>query len=78
MVFWRTHKTDSSNGHVGFYAGEDETNFHILGGNQADSVSVAKVSRDRFLDSRWPATAPFLDTASGAAADGVTEEGREG
>lgn len=77
MVFWRTDRTRSSNGHVGFYAGEDNTNFHILGGNQSDSVSVAKVPKDRFLDARWPATAPFLETASGAAAAGVGAEGRE-
>ena len=50
LVFWRTHKTKSGNGHVGFYAGEDGTNYHVLGGNQSDSVSVAKVSKEKFLD----------------------------
>ena len=64
MVFWR-ESMSSGLGHVGFYAGEDSTNYHILGGNQSDSVSVAKCEKSKFLDARWPATAPFLDTGSG-------------
>lgn len=62
LVFWRTHKTKSFNGHVGFYAGEDGSAFHVLGGNQSDSVSVARVAKDRLLAARWPATVPFLAT----------------
>lgn len=77
MVFWREHKTKSSKGHVGFYAGEDGASFHVLGGNQSDSVSVAKVGKDRFLDARWPTTAMFLETGSGQAAEGVASEGSE-
>ncbi|UOR07144.1 TIGR02594 family protein [Hymenobacter aerilatus] len=29
-------------GHVGFYVGEDATHLHILGGNQNNSVSIAR------------------------------------
>jgi uncharacterized protein (TIGR02594 family) len=58
LVFWRTHKTKSFNGHVGFYAGEDDAAFHVLGGNQSDSVSIARVARARLLGARWPSTAP--------------------
>ena len=76
MVFWRGSKK-SGLGHVGFYAGEDAVNFHILGGNQSNSVSVAKVPQDRFVDARWPATAPFLVTESGAPAQGVAGAGSE-
>ena len=55
MVFWR--KTlQSGLGHVGFYAGEDKDAYRILGGNQSDSVSLAWISKDRFLGARWPAT----------------------
>jgi uncharacterized protein (TIGR02594 family) len=77
LVFWRNTK-QSGLGHVGFYAGEDASNYHVLGGNQSDSVSVAKVPKVRFLDARWPKTAPFLVTEKGAAATGVVGEGAEG
>lgn len=57
MVFWRKSR-DSGLGHVGFYAGEDETAFRILGGNQSDSVSLAWIRKDRLVEARWPATVP--------------------
>ncbi|MCJ2050882.1 TIGR02594 family protein [Methylobacterium sp. J-070] len=52
-------------GHVGFYAGEDAEAFHVLGGNQRDSVSIARVARVRLEAIRWPATAP-APAANGA------------
>ena len=57
MVFWREAK-ESWKGHVGFYAGEDKSAYRILGGNQADSVSLAWVSKDRLVDARRPSTVP--------------------
>ncbi|WP_310498105.1 TIGR02594 family protein [Sandarakinorhabdus sp.] len=57
MVFWRVARTDWR-GHVGFYVGEDANGFHILGGNQGDAVTIARFPRDRFLEARWPRTAP--------------------
>lgn len=59
LVFWRTDRLRSPNGHVGFYAGEDEASFYVLGGNQSDSVSIARLKKDRILDVRFPATVPF-------------------
>ena len=59
MVFWRESRS-SGKGHVGFYTGEDETAYQILGGNQSDKVSLAWVSKDRFLSARWPKTASSL------------------
>jgi uncharacterized protein (TIGR02594 family) len=57
MVFWR--KTPASGlGHVAFYVGEDANSYHVLGGNQSDSVCVTRMARDRFVAARWPATAP--------------------
>ena len=56
MVFWRKTKT-SGFGHVGFYAGEDKTHYHILGGNQSNAVNVKRITKARFLDARWPLTA---------------------
>jgi len=57
MVFWRISKGDGR-GHVGFYAGQNEegTAYRILGGNQSDSVSLAWISADRLVASRWPST----------------------
>lgn len=56
MVFWRV-KRSSWQGHVGFYHGEDASHFHILGGNQSNSVNVMRLDRKRFLGARWPVTA---------------------
>jgi uncharacterized protein (TIGR02594 family) len=53
MVFWRESR-QSGKGHVGFYVGEDDTAYQILGGNQADSVCLTWLSKDRFLAARWP------------------------
>lgn len=56
MVFWRG-SPQAATGHVGLYWGEDDTTFHILGGNQANAVTVARLPRARLLTARWPATA---------------------
>ncbi len=42
-------------GHVGLYAGEDEGAFHVLGGNQSDTVSIARLARPRLVTTRRPA-----------------------
>jgi uncharacterized protein (TIGR02594 family) len=59
LVFWRESR-QSGKGHVGFYNGEDSAAYHVLGGNQSDSVSIARVGKDRLLDARQPATVPPL------------------
>lgn len=59
LVFWRGSKTGAL-GHVGFYIGEDKDAYHVLGGNQSDSVSVARVAKNRLLATRWPSTAIAL------------------
>ena len=58
MVFWRGSPT-SWNGHVGFYNGEDDEHFSVLGGNQGNRVSVMRMKKERLLDIRWPATFPY-------------------
>ncbi len=45
-------------GHVGFYVSEDDTYFHVLGGNQSNKVNVTKVAKSRHKATRWPKTAP--------------------
>jgi uncharacterized protein (TIGR02594 family) len=34
-------------GHVGFYVGEDDLAYHVLGGNQSNAVTIARVAKDR-------------------------------
>lgn len=41
-------------GHVGFYVGEDAGHFHVLGGNQSDSVNIIRIERARLLACRRP------------------------
>lgn len=57
MVFKRP-----GGGHVGFYVAEDDTAYHILGGNQGDKVSVVRVGKDRHVETRWPKTFPMSKT----------------
>jgi uncharacterized protein (TIGR02594 family) len=33
--------------HVGLYVGEDEKCFHVIGGNQSDSVNIARIEKSR-------------------------------
>lgn len=42
-------------GHVGFYAGETQRAFLVLGGNQGDAVTLALIEKSRLVASRWPA-----------------------
>ena len=53
LVFWRGSKTGWQ-GHVGLYVGEDATAFHVLGGNQGDRVSIARIAKSRLLGARRP------------------------
>jgi hypothetical protein len=42
MVFWRKSRA-SGLGHVGFYWAEDDDTYYILGGNQSDAVTIARL-----------------------------------
>lgn len=57
MIFWRK-SLHSGLGHVGFYAGEDDTAYRILGGNQSNAVCISWIMKDRLTEARWPATVP--------------------
>ena len=39
-------------GHVGLYVGEDHEAYHVLGGNQSDSVNITRIMKNRLLDAR--------------------------
>lgn len=41
-------------GHVGLYVGEDKTAFHVLGGNQSDSVCITRILKSRLYGVRRP------------------------
>ena len=45
-------------GHVGFALGQDDAHFYVLGGNQSDAVTVARIAKSRLLGARWPLTYP--------------------
>jgi hypothetical protein len=48
-------------GHVGIYVGEDNTHYHVLGGNQNNSVSVSRIAKSRLFKARrtaWKVAQP--------------------
>lgn len=47
LVFTRT-----GGGHVGIYVGEDKDCYHVLGGNQGDSVSIIRIEKKRLNAAR--------------------------
>lgn len=47
LVFGR-----AGGGHVALYVGEDDTSYHVLGGNQSDAVSIARLAKTRLLAAR--------------------------
>jgi len=51
--------TRAGGGHVGFYVGEDATHLHVLGGNQSDAVSIARIAKSRLSEMRWPFGVPL-------------------
>lgn len=42
----------ANSGHVGIYVGEDKTAYHVLGGNQGDSVSIVRILKTRCIGIR--------------------------
>ena len=46
-------------GHVGFAVGEDAECYHVLGGNQGNTVSVARLDKRRMTGCRWPSSVPL-------------------
>lgn len=79
LVFWR--KTPSSwQGHVGFYVGEDATHYHVLGGNQSNSVTISRIAKNRLRKGgvRFPMTAIYNNTGPTVrSAKGVRETTNE-
>lgn len=42
-------------GHVALYVGEDATHYHVIGGNQSDSVCFTRIAKQRCVAARRPA-----------------------
>ena len=57
LLFWLRWK-NSPFGHVGFYWGEDDDSFHVLGGNQHGTILVERFPKHRLIGCRWPAGTP--------------------
>lgn len=49
VVFART-----GGAHVGTYIAEDETAYHVLGGNQGNRYSIARIAKSRLTEARRP------------------------
>lgn len=46
-------------GHIGFYAGERDDAYLVLGGNQSNRVSLTWISKSRLKGFRWPSLVPL-------------------
>lgn len=57
-------------GHVGFYVGEDSTAFHVLGGNQSNSVNITRIAKARCIAIRWPKGEPVIGAPVRLAVNG--------
>jgi uncharacterized protein (TIGR02594 family) len=68
LVFLR-----NGGGHVGLYVGEDQSTYHVLGGNTSDAVQIARIDKKRLRAAREPAyrvgrpasARPYILAASG-------------
>jgi uncharacterized protein (TIGR02594 family) len=66
--------TRNGGGHVGIYVGEDNTHYHVLGGNQNNSVSVSRIAKDRLSQARrtaWKIAQPASVRVVHLAAKGI-------
>ncbi len=46
------------NGGTTLAIGQDDAHFDVLGGNQSDAVTIARITKSRLLGARWLATYP--------------------
>lgn len=51
LSFWRGSR-DGRDGHVGLYVKEDETTYHVYGGNQRNAVNITRLSKNRLIAAR--------------------------
>lgn len=63
-------KGRSVGGHIGFYVGEDDLCYHVLGGNQSNGVNVSRIAKGRCIATRWPKGVPVIGSPVLLAANG--------
>ena len=63
-------------GHVALYVGEDDSAYHVLGGNQSDQVCYERIPKERLVDARRPpymnqpsSVKPYIIAATGSESD---------
>jgi uncharacterized protein (TIGR02594 family) len=67
-------------GHVALYVGEDETHYHILGGNQTDMVNIVRKAKQPLLGIRrapWRVAQPENVRVIRLSADGAPTSKKE-
>ncbi len=57
-------------GHVGLYVGEDRDCYHVLGGNQSDTVNITRIDKGRCVARRWPKGVPVTGSPVWVAGTG--------
>lgn len=73
-VLWRV-SPQSWQGHTAFYLGETATHVQLLGGNQANKVSIQSFPKNQVLGFREPVTAANSRTLRANAAGAVLGDG---
>lgn len=63
--------TRAGGGHVGFYMGQRDGKWLILGGNQSNRVSIAAYDPARMTAIRWPAGVPLPNAVAPLSKSGV-------
>jgi uncharacterized protein (TIGR02594 family) len=54
LIFVRRTPDGKKAGHVALYVGEDDTTYHILGGNQGDTYGFTRIAKNRLYTARRP------------------------
>lgn len=63
--------TRAGGGHVGFYMGQRDGKWLILGGNQSNRVSIAPYDPNRMTAIRWPSGVPLPNAVAPLSKSGV-------
>lgn len=69
--------TRNGGGHVGLYIAEDKLYYHVLGGNQSNSVSITRIDKKRLYAARRPkvffkmppSVRPYMVSTGGVVTD---------
>ena len=65
--------TRNGGGHVGFYTGQRDGKWLILGGNQSNRVSIASYDPSKVTSIRWPTSVPLPNAVAPLSKSGVIQ-----